>query len=143
MPRQQNNRSHSTSSGHVFPRPSTPSHYPRPSNAQVQLPAPKIWHQAPQVQPSMMQTMKEGFGFGMGSAAGHAIFRSMFGGPTATQVSPSELPKEYYPKEYAECILQNEKNQEVCKPFMSKDKSIWKECMESHAYDAEVCKGVY
>ena len=124
--------------------------YSQTNKPPTYLPAPKIWHQAPQFmnslpdnRPSMFQTMKEGVGLGMGSAIGHRIIGGLFGPsyPPQAQYLPPSQTTPSLPHEYAQCILLNEKNQEVCKPFLSKDKSIWKECMESHAYDGELCKG--
>ena len=138
MPRQTNS-THSP----LVPRPLNSQSFPRPTNPPVQLPAPKIWHQAPQTNPTILQTMKEGFGLGVGSAIGHRIIGGLFGPsyPPQAQYLPPTPMNPPVTREYAQCVLLNEKNQEVCRPFMSNDKSIWKECMESHAYDAELCKG--
>ena len=113
------------------------------------LPPPKIWHQAPQIwkssedsRPSMLQTMKEGVGLGMGSAIGHRIVGGIFGPsypPQAQYLPPAPLNPPLT-REYAQCILMNEKNQDVCRPFISNDKSPWKTCMEMNAYDGELCK---
>ena len=138
MPRQ-------TSSNHSsnHSRPLTSQSFPRPTNPPVNLPAPKLWHQAPQTGVPMMQTIKEGFGFGAGSAVAQRIVGGIFGPsyPPQAQYTASAPLNQPFTREYAQCILMNEKNQGVCQPFLSKDKSIWKECMESNAYDAELCKG--
>lgn len=142
MPRQSSS-TRSSSSNQTLPRPMYSQSYPRPTNPPVQLPAPKLWHQAPQTNVSMIQTMKEGFGFGVGSSIAHRVVGGILGSSQSTVSPPPPSPTPYpYPREYAQCILENEKNPNVCQPFLGKDKSIWKECMESSAYDAELCKGV-
>lgn len=60
---------------------------------------------------SFGEIVKEGFGFGVGQAAAHSIFRSLFGGTPAT-VAPTQ-PTPVQPTAYQQCI--KEHTEEECK----------------------------
>ena len=133
MPRQQN----------------SPSNSKKPA---IYAPPPKIWHAAPLMpslpQPSVWQSMKQGFGFGAGSEVGHRIVGNMLSPPqqNKVEVDPSSKQIEtqtqtpYYASEsYRQCIEYNNDHKEICKPFLSKDKSPWTQCMEMNFFRNDLC----
>lgn len=81
--------------------------------------------------------MKDGVGLGMGSAIGHRIIGSFFGPPSSNAV-PIEKPF-YASSNYTQCIEYNKENPEICRPFLSKDKSPWTLCMEQNFFKADYC----
>lgn len=124
------------------------------STSRPSLPPPKIWYSTPSPpapmmqQPTLMDSVKQGVGLGAGSAIGHRIVASLFGPtnppampPPATQSLSAPLPTApYYASEsYTACLEVNKNNQDICKPFLSKDKSPWTQCMEMNFYRAEFC----
>lgn len=126
MPRQQNSNNRSV------------------SNTNIYAPPPKIWHTAPAapVSSSMWQSVKDGIGLGAGSAIGQRMVGGILG-PSTTHpaVLPEHLPpKPYFASEhYIQCLEANPKNVEICRPFLSKDKSPWTLCMEQNFYKADYC----
>jgi hypothetical protein len=146
-----------------MPRSSSPSssHRSTPSRS---LPPPKLWHQSPQPytpppMPSftpppvqvqsktgLFQSMKEGVGLGIGSSIGHSIARSFgIGAPTVPTYSSPLGPAVGLPPnpEFTKCLEANKDKPQVCQPFLSKDKSPWKECMELNGYQAHTCSETY
>ncbi len=116
----------------------------------IYAPPPKIWHATPPVAagPSIFQSMKDGVGLGMGSAIGHRIVGSLFGStnpstmpppmPSPTAVIPE---KPYYASDsYIQCIQENREKPDICKPFLSKEKSPWTICMEENFFRVEACQ---
>lgn len=102
-------------------------------------------------QPGFGQILKEGIGFGAGSAIGQRIVGSIFGPPTvnirqeppAPAVAPSpvsrpEIPH-YASESYKACLEHTKNDVETCRPFLSKDKSPWTQCMEMNFYQKEYC----
>lgn len=53
--------------------------------------------------PSLMQTVKEGVGFGIGSAIGHRVVNGIFG-PSPPQSRPTESRR---PTEYEQCLAEH------------------------------------
>lgn len=130
MPRQQSSQTKSTSS----------SLQTRPS---VYAPPPKIWYSSPPTisQPSIWQSMKQGFGLGAGSEVGHRVMSSFLGPSSQSMPPPMPSPTQpYYASDnYIQCVQVNRESPEVCKPFLSKDKSPWTLCMEENFFDAKRC----
>jgi hypothetical protein len=100
-----------------MPRSSKPttsapkSTIPAPKPAISQAPAPKSSIQAPAPKstiqaPSMMDTMKQGFSFGVGSAIAHNIMNSIFR-PAPTSI-PTTTPKESMHDLYNKCMEKND-----------------------------------
>lgn len=132
-----------------MPRQSTSSSPP----SYRSLPPPKLWHQAPprysppalpslpvqvQSKTGLLQSVKEGVGLGVGSSIGHAIARSFgIGVPTAPTYTASAPT--YTTAEYTQCIEANKDKPTVCTPFLSKEKSVWTDCMELNGYQARTC----
>jgi hypothetical protein len=136
MPRQQNSQ-----------KRSSPAPPPK-----IYAPPPKIWHASPPVaaSQSIFQSVKDGVGLGMGSAIGHRIIGGIFGSTNPPAMPPPAIPsisapplqpqQPYYASEqYTQCLEQNQNFPDVCKPFLSKDKSPWKQCMEQNFYKADYC----
>ena len=87
-----------------------------------------------------LQTIKEGIGFGIGSSVGHSIARSFgFGiSPSVEVQTPSKAP--YYASPmYEQCIQLNKDKPDVCRPYLSQEKSPWKECMEMNGFNGNTC----
>lgn len=125
-----------------MPRQQTNSRSSVPA-VRPQIPPPKIWYSAPN-QPSLFDSVKQGVGFGAGSAIGHRLIGGLFGSsnPTQPTIQQPTLPttQPYYASEsYMSCIQNNKENPEVCRPFLSKEKSPWILCMESNFYKPEFC----
>lgn len=116
---------------------------------QTFAPPPKIWHATPPVSAStsIFQSMKDGIGLGMGSAIGHRIIGGFFGPstsspPSTPSTSSNSLPIEkpfYASQSYTQCVEYNKENPEICRPFLSKDKSPWTLCMEQNFFKADYC----
>ncbi len=144
MPRQQSSQTRSSS-----------------SSSRTYVPPPKIWYATPPpapipslpaplhaTQPTVWQSMKQGFGLGAGSEVGHRVIGS-FLGPSATQqqmidsMKSQQIPTApYYASEnYTQCLEVNKERPEVCKPFLSKEKSPWTHCMEMNYYRSDLCSG--
>jgi hypothetical protein len=61
-----------------------------------------------------MQTMKEGFAFGLGSRIAHSIFRPAAEPPIAAPLATeSTNPEKALPKEYVQC-MKDFNNKESC-----------------------------
>jgi hypothetical protein len=83
------------------PAPKSTIPAPKPTishGAAPQVPAPKPSIQAP----SMMDTMKQGFSFGVGSAIAHNIMNSIF------RPAPVPTPKESMHDLYNKCMEKND-----------------------------------
>lgn len=112
------------------------------------LPPPKLWHQAPSlttpapaplmIQRTLGQSIKDGIGLGIGSSIGHSIARSFGFGAAPIAVSPAGTALPADPL-YMQCLEFNKEFPEACKPFLSKDKSPWKECMETNGFQSRIC----
>jgi hypothetical protein len=87
-----------------MPRSSKPTtSAPKPTISQApQAPAPKSSIQAP----SMMDTMKQGFSFGVGSAIAHNMMNSIFR-PAPTSI-PTTTSKESMHDLYKKCMEKND-----------------------------------
>jgi hypothetical protein len=144
-----------------MPRSSSNS-YTNSSSSRLNIPPPKLWHQAPPLipvspqppvisppQPGLGQIIKEGIGFGAGSAIGQRIVGSLFGPPTVSvrQETPApvdapasrpEIPF-YASENYKTCLEHTKNDVDTCKPFLSKEKSPWTQCMEMNFYQKEYC----
>jgi hypothetical protein len=128
------------------------------------MPPPKLWHQAPPMrntptptpqtaQPSFGQIVKEGVGFGAGAEIGRTAIQSAFGlfrsssqttappvapVPTPAPVQTSEIPS-YASESYKTCLEHTKNDVATCRPFLSKEKSPWTQCMEMNFYQKEYC----
>jgi hypothetical protein len=135
-----------------MPRQQTSQKRSSPTPAsKIYAPPPKIWHASPPVpspaSPSLFQSVKDGVGLGMGSAIGHRIIGGIFGPTNPPTMPPPATPSLAMPpqqpyfasEEYTQCLEQNKNFPDVCKPFLSKDKSPWKLCMEQNFYKHEYC----
>lgn len=115
------------------------------------LPPPKLWHQAPalttpapapiMMQRTLGQSIKDGVGLGIGSSIGHSIARSFGFGAAPVVATPLAAPIPHYSADplYTQCLEFNKESPDVCKPFLSKDKSPWKECMETNGFQHKIC----
>ncbi len=133
MPRQANNNS---SNRRSFSN-TTPSIYERKiSSTQSQSNSvPSFSHQTIEHQgPGIWSSMKQGIGFGMGSEMGHRIMGSFLGQRAEAQHLPPE-----HQNIYAQCLEKNKEFPEICKPFLTKDKSSWKLCMETAQFNHLKC----
>jgi hypothetical protein len=84
---------------------------PRTTQIQKQTPVPKMSHAPvpkPQSQPTMLDSIKSGFGFGMGSAIARSVVESVFRTPD-TKEAKAEFVKCMEVKTYEECTLFLEK----------------------------------
>jgi hypothetical protein len=82
-------------------KPTTPAP-PKPTISTAPASTPKSSIQAP----SMMDTMKQGFSFGVGSAIAHNIMNSIF--RPAPAPAPTPTPKESMHDLYNKCIEKND-----------------------------------
>lgn len=105
------------------------------------LPAPKVWQPSPpptvwkpSPPPSIWQSAKEGIGFGAGAEVGRRVVGGVLGSPRVQESSPH-----WASKEYSNCLEYNKTTPEVCRPFLSKDKSPWTQCMEMNFFKADLC----
>lgn len=101
-----------------MPRSSTPSHN-KPAPPRSYLPAVKkpsavvpFHPTAPTTSPSFGQSMKDGFGLGLGSGLGHAVINRMFGPsypivPQPPPVGQQKEPCESERKAFEACLLNN------------------------------------
>jgi hypothetical protein len=103
-------------------------------------PPPKIWYsnQPSDSQPSLGQTVKQGFGMGVGMEAGRALVGSFFGSNRSIVVQQPQLVAQTN-AEYNQCLEWNKTTPDICKPFLSKDPSSWKQCMEMNYFKASYC----
>lgn len=116
----------------------------------IYAPPPKIWHATPPVVagPTIFQSVKDGVGLGVGSAIGHRLVGSIFGSTNPTTMPPpmsssaSMIPeKPYYASDsYIQCVQENREKPDVCKPFLSKEKSPWTICMEDNFFRVDACQ---
>lgn len=126
------------------------------------MPPPKLWHQAPPMrntptptpipqlaQPSFGQIVKEGVGFGAGAEIGRTAIQSAFGlfrsssQTTAPPAAPLPAPvpeiPSYVSEGYKTCLEHTQNDVATCRPFLSKEKSPWTQCMEMNLYQKEYC----
>lgn len=72
----------------------------------------------PPAAPTLGQSIKEGFGFGMGSAIAHRIF-----GPKPTvvvqQAPAPAVSASVLPAEYVQCMKESQNNAEACKQYLN------------------------
>jgi hypothetical protein len=133
------------------------------SSSRQSMPPPKLWHQAPPMnytstplpkaaQPSFGQIVKEGIGFGAGAEIGRTAIQSAFGlfrsssqtmpPPLAPPSMPSPQPPEipsYASDSYRVCLETTKNDITTCRPFLSKERSPWTQCMEMNFYQKEYC----
>jgi hypothetical protein len=69
--------------------------------------------------PSFLQTIKDGFAFGTGSAVAHRVVGSIFGSPAHTQVQPEGQVNEKRNIEYEQC-MKDYNNRDVCEIYLGK-----------------------
>ena len=103
MPRTTSNRTTTRS-----PQRSPPA--PTPSPVPTIIPAPS---HSPSQSPSMVDTMKQGFSFGVGSAIAHNLFRTNNKEETPKKPEPINEPKLSNDKIYElynKCLEKNDKN---------------------------------
>lgn len=129
-----------------MPRESRSSHSSFiPTKPTTYAPPPKIWHQSEpfqtQSKTTLGQTIKEGVGFGIGSSVGHSIARTFGFGPMVEVHTPQNQNQApyYCSPEYEQCVRLNKDKPEVCRPYLTKDKSPWKECMEMNGFNVNTC----
>ena len=113
----------------------TPTIYDRKISS-TQIPS----HQTVDINgPGIFNSMKQGIGLGMGSEIGHRVIGSFLGpSQTQNQNQSQHLPLEHQIL-YAKCIEKNDSFPEICKPFLTKDKSVWKQCMEKNNFNHLEC----
>lgn len=89
-------------------------------------PPPAIHIPAPPPQISMMQSMKEGFGLGIGSSIAHNVVGRMFGAPayTPSQAKPQK-PCAAELKAFENCLLSEE-----TRPFCGDQQHAYTECVK-------------
>jgi membrane protease subunit (stomatin/prohibitin family) len=138
MPRQANNNS---SNRRSFSN-TTPTIYDRKISS---TPTPQTYsHQTVEHQgPGIWGSMKQGIGLGMGSEMGHRIMNSVLGPPAHNQQQTTYKEAQHLPPAhqnlYAQCIEKNQDFKEICKPFLTKDSSSWKLCMETAQFNHLKC----
>lgn len=125
-------------------RNSSTSTQSRPS-----LPPPKIWHQSPPMlntpapQQSFGSIVKEGIGFGAGAEVGRTAVQGLFGlfkSSNQTMPPPAAIqPPHFADPNYKQCMEYTKNDEATCRPFLSKDSSPWKQCMEANFYQKEYC----
>ncbi len=107
MPRSSNSKSSEKKQNIPPPRPA-PSPAPTPAPTIIQPPS----HSSSQP-PSMVDSMKQGFGFGIGSAIAHNLFRTNNNQETPKKNEPITEPKLSNDKIYElynKCLETNDKN---------------------------------
>ena len=109
MPRSASNRTNSKSSHSPQRRAPSPAPSPSPSPVPTIIPAPSH-SPSPSQPPSMVDSMKQGFSFGVGSAIAHNLFRT---------TNKEETPK---------------KNELINEPKLSNDKiyELYNKCLETN-----------
>lgn len=94
-----------------MPRSSTPSRSSSVPMRPKYKPSSIVPYTPSVSQPTLGDTVKQGFGLGVGSGLGHALIGRMFGGigsPTTPTVSPSQKePCEMERKSFDNCLLNN------------------------------------
>ncbi len=135
MPRQTSNNS----SNHRNFSNTTPTIYER----KISSSTPQYSHQTIEHQgPGIWGSMKQGIGLGMGSEMGHRIINSVLG-PSQVQQQATYKEAAHLPSKeqlvYAQCIEKNQEFKEICKPFLTKDLSSWKLCMETAQFNHLKC----
>ncbi len=94
-------------------------------------PPPAIHIPAPPPQISMMQSMKEGFGLGLGSSIAHNVVGRMFGAPAYTPSQAKPQPQEPSKpcaaelKAFENCLLSEE-----TRPFCGDQQHAYTECVK-------------
>lgn len=141
MPRQTSNNSSprrtSTSTPTIYERKISST----PSRGQQSYSQQAVEYQGP----SIFSSIKQGIGLGMGSEIGHRVVNSFLGPSQVNQVSQvSQVNQvDYLPMEsqliYKQCLEKNKEFPEICKPFQTKDKSLWKACMEKNTFNHLEC----
>lgn len=132
MPRQTSNNSSprrtSTSTPTIYERKisSTPSREQQSYSKQA------VEYQGP----GIFSSIKQGIGLGMGSEIGHRVVNSFLAPSQVNQVD--YLPMDYQ-LIYKQCLEKNKDFPEICKPFQTKDKSLWKACMEKNTFNHLEC----
>jgi hypothetical protein len=91
---------------------------------------------------SLGSIIKEGVGFGAGAEIGRTAVRSVFGlfsgpAPVASVVASPDINATS--EGYKQCLQYTKNDTETCKPFLSKDKSPWTQCMEANLYQKDYC----
>ncbi len=132
MPRQASNNS---SNQRNFSS-TTPTIYERKISSSSNItPQTQFSHQTVEHQgPGIWSSMKQGIGFGMGSEMGHRLIGSFLG----PRIEAQHLPPEHQ-NLYTQCLEKNKDFPEICKPFLTKDKSSWKLCMETSQFNHLKC----
>ncbi len=69
--------------------------------------------------PTLGQTIKEGFGFGMGSAIAHRIFGAKPTVVVQQPPAPSTEGAPTFPAEYVQCMKESNDDKEACKQFLN------------------------
>lgn len=104
----------SSSSGRSSPRTMVCSNYKSTTVAPAPVPT-AVRHTVEA--PSFGQSMKQGFGFGMGSAIAHNIFGSSY----VNNQTMSTAPIIKNP-EYEKCMKESFNDKEVCKQYLSEER---------------------
>lgn len=73
-------------------------------------PTPPTWYSAPA--PTLGQTVKEGFGLGLGSAVAHRVVGAVLGPPKVEMIKPQQSHDLW-----ARCLEQTHYDTEKCAPF--------------------------
>ena len=81
---------------------------------------PPIWNSAPAPAPTLGQTIKEGFGLGLGSAVAHRVVGAVLGPPKIEMVTVP-APKQSYDL-WARCLEQTHYDVEKCASFKPTEK---------------------
>ena len=137
MPR--NSQSNSRSSSPSRPSKTLPTYAPPPKiwHSSSTLPAPQRPITVPE-RPTLGQTMKEGFGFGVGIETAKYLMGSFFGTRNYS-TAPPQAPQPQTNPAYEQCLEFNKDFPDVCKPFLAKEPSSWKKCMEMNHYQSKYC----
>ena len=81
---------------------------------------PSAWYSAPAPAPTLGQTVKEGFGLGLGSAVAHRVVGAVLGPPKIEMAVPSGTKQSH--DLWARCLEQTNYDVEKCTPFKPADK---------------------
>ncbi len=92
----------------------------QPKKVQSSPPAPvstpSVQHNVVIEKPGFFSNIFTGFGLGAGQAIAHNVFRS---DPVVKHVHESEIVKSELPKEFIQCMKDNNNNTDICKQFLT------------------------
>ena len=127
MPRQTSNNSSPRRTS-----TSTPTIYERKISSTLSRGQQAVEYQGP----GIFSSIKQGIGLGMGSEIGHRVVNSFLGPSQVNQVNYLPIDHQLI---YKQCLEKNKDFPEICKPFQTKEKSLWKACMEKNTFNHLEC----